>query len=184
MQIIKISQKNFKVILSKGYLLSETNCKSNIYYEKLLKSIISEISKSEGAFFSHSSKVCAEMFDAKDGSAELFISFDENITYRKSTYIFQTCDCDVLFSLCYRLYNAKLLPLSSELYLQDENYYLLLYYESESMVTKAVISEYGNVTDATFLSLLRLSEHAKLICPSGAVFSFASYVKKASDTPL
>lgn len=184
MQIIKISPKSFKVILSKEYLLTDTDFENNAFYENLLRKIINEISEREGVYFSRASKISAEMFDCSDGSAEMFISCDEKITSYKCVYLFETKECDALFSLCGRLCFSSLLPFSSELYYQNKSYFLSLYYENESETAKAIISEYGSVKKASLIRLLQLSEHAKLICPSNAINLFASQVKKASDTPL
>ncbi len=174
MQIIKITPRCFKAILSKNDLgaYGEKDLSDYKWQKALLCRVISKARQLYGSEFSKKN-LYAEFFQSKDGGGEIFITSKEQAS-ATFVYLFKTQSFENLVLLCKRLYSLKK-PVRSSLYLYKGNYCLTVFGDEKSTYIKNILAEYGSAELTSQNKMLHIAEFGKKICANNAVSCFATY---------
>lgn len=191
MYIIKISDSNYKIILSKtdlskyGSDVFGGGITSKAFFTEILEKLADDKGKLKRDCIAN-----AEFFEDKFGGGELFISIKSNSSYFRR-YIFYGKSIEEIITVSNVILQHGI-DASSKLIYLNGIYHLIIFSQEENRLLTCVIGEFGKYKSASRLEVWHLEEHGRTIFNHGAlreivgIFSsdFHCSSTKSSDTPL
>ncbi len=172
MQIIKISPKSFKIILTKDDLTlsgMENTYDYLGFSKEFFAKVIDEANEKYGADFG-CGVIDAEFFEDKYGGGELFLH-EAHALSSTNAYAFYAQQSEILIRLCKRLGKGVS---DSTLYCGDNIYILMLFLCDGSDFLQATIKEFGTLKKLSDFGVWEIQEHSRILIKDSAIEILAS----------
>ncbi len=173
MQIIRISPKSFKIILTKDDLAlsgNDNTYEQDGFSKDFFTKIIDEANRQYGADFG-SGVIDARFFEDKCGGGELFLCEVTSKSCVEAYAVFAESSDDII-CLCKRI--NSIFKSYSSLYFDGKYYILLLNLHNDDQIAISILHEYGFCKKISAVYAWSLEEHSKKILSDNAVSILAS----------